>query len=286
MSQGEHSSIHNAIQAVRNAGFIVEEIPLTKEGTVSIEAFKQLMTKDVGLVSVIHVSNETGAINPIKELVNIAKTVNPNVLFHSDGVQACMKINVNLDDLGVDFYTISGHKIHAPKGIAGLYIRKNLKPFLIGGGQQEGLRGGTENVAGILSLKYAIENTNIQENNVHVSNLRKLLVELLSDVDGVVVNSRMENSPYIVSIGLTDVNGETMVHALESDNILVGMGSACSSKSKGNHTLLAMGLSQKEIKGNLRVSFSAENTEEEIHLFVNKLSENLIKLKNKITAKS
>ena len=278
ISKAEHSSISHTIQAVKNLGYEIEEIPLDSDGKVSIDAFRRMMTKDVGLVSVIHVSNETGAINPIKQLVQIAKEINPNVLFHSDGVQAFMKIPVNLDDLGVDFYTISGHKVHAPKGIAGLFIRQNAKPYLLGGEQQEGLRGGTENVSGIMALKFVVENTNVKDKQVKVALLRDLLFELLSDNEDIIINSKKENSPFVVSLTLKGVNGETMVHALEEYDILVSTGSACSSKSLGNNTLSAMGLDAKSVKGNLRVSFDIENTEEDVRIFADKLQELLVKL--------
>ena len=278
VSRGEHSSISHTIQTIKNAGFEVEEIPLTHEGIVDLDAFKNLMSTEVGLVSVIHVSNETGAINPIKQMVQIAKQINPNVLFHSDGVQAFLKIPVNLDDLGVDFYTISGHKVHAPKGIAGLYIRKNLKPYLLGGGQQDGLRGGTENVSGIMALKYVVEKTNLEEKLAYVKKLRDELFHLLKNAKGITINSSIDNSPYVVSLTLDGVNGETMVHALELNGILVSTGSACSSKSSGNNTLSAMGLNSKSIRGNLRVSFDIENTIEDVRIFVDKLIENYNKL--------
>ena len=281
ISQGEHSSVRQTIQSIKNAGFEVQEIPLTPEGIIDLEAFKILMTKEVGLVSVIHVSNETGAINPIKEMVAIAKQINPNVIFHSDGVQAFLKINVNVDDLGVDFYTISGHKVHAPKGIAGLYIRKNFKPYMLGGEQQEGLRGGTENVPGIMALKYVVEKTNVTAKREYVSGLRALLIDLIEGQNGIKINSAANNSPFVISMTLNGVNGETMVHALESEQIYISTGSACSSKIAGNNTLTAMGLDSKSVKGNIRVSIDIENTEEDIRIFVEKLIENYKKLKDK-----
>lgn len=285
ISIGEHSSIYNLMQEVKNKGYEIQTINLTKDGTVDIEDFKNKMDNEVGLVSIMHVSNETGAINPIKELVKIAKSINPNCIFHCDGVQAMCKIKVDLKDLGVDMYTFSGHKIHAPKGIAGLYTKIDIHPYLIGGGQQSSLRAGTENVSGIMALHYAIVNTDIDSNFKKVSELFDYVCTTLSGREGIKINTNNNSSHYIVSISLSGVNGATVVNMLDECGICIGTGSACSTKKAGNTTLTAMGISSSNILGSIRVSFCEKNTIEEVKEFCDKLLEVYDKLKKMLGKK-
>lgn len=281
ISDGEHKSIYNTINFIRNMGFTVETVKLTKDGCVDFDDFREKMTNEVGLVSFIHVSNETGAINPIKELCQFAKSINPNVLFHSDGVQAFGKINVNVSDLGVDFYTISGHKIHGPKGIAALYSKKPIKPYIIGGGQQNDNRSGTENVSGIMALGEIVKYFNIKTNYEYVFKLKAKFTSFFREVENVYINSSDNASPYIVSIGFSGVNGETLVHILEEKDICISTGSACSSKKSNNIALSSMGLNNTQIKGNVRVSFDIFNTEEEVDILCKELLDAYLSLYNK-----
>ena len=245
------------------------------------------MNTDVALVSVIHVSNETGFINDIKKLSDYAKSINPKVVFHSDGVQAFGKINFSLNNLGVDLYTVSGHKVYAPRGIAGLWIKNNLfvDPLIVGGGQEFNLRSSTENVFGALafanSAKLAIENHELKSakiNQIRQNIINKLINSEIGCVFG--VNDCDNQSPYILSIFFKGIKGEVLIHSLEDDGILVSTGSACSSKKAGNRTLDAMGRKLDEVVGSIRISFSPYEEIDEDYI-VNSIIKNVSRfLKN------
>lgn len=279
VSMGEHPSVYNSALELKNRGFDVEFVNLDKTGKVDIDDFEKKMTEDVDFVSIMHVSNETGAINDIARLVSIAKDVNPKVIFHCDGVQAFGKINVNVDDLGVDMYTISAHKIYGSKGVGALYVKNkvSLKPIIFGGGQESGLRSGTENLIGIYTLYRAsqIVTKNLDENYNKVSNLKNLFLQKLAKTNlKYALHSFEDNSPYIVSVSFEKCRAETLLNMLgDYDNIYVGNGSACSSKKMGNRVLESMGVSKSDIEGNLRISFGLYNTPEEVEYLVQKLSE-------------
>ena len=279
VSMGEHPSVYNSALELKNRGFDVEFVNLDKTGKVDIDDFEKKMTEDVDFVSIMHVSNETGAINDIARLVSIAKDVNPKAIFHCDGVQAFGKINVNVDDLGVDMYTISAHKIYGSKGVGALYVKNkvSLKPIIFGGGQESGLRSGTENLIGIYTLYRAsqIVTKNLDENYNKILNLKNLFLQKLTKTNlKYALHSFEDNSPYIVSVSFEKCRAETLLNMLgDYDNIYVGNGSACSSKKMGNRVLESMGVSKSDIEGNLRISFGLYNTPEEVEYLVQKLSE-------------
>ena len=263
ISKGEHPSVYNAAHRLEKRGIVVKDVPLEKSGKVDFEEFKKLMTSEVALVSIMHVSNETGAINDIKKLCAYSKMINKNVLFHSDGVQAFCKIKVNVLDLGVDFYSVSAHKVYAPRGIAALWMKNGVRiePLLVGGGQEEDVRSSTENVAGALAFAYAVKkNTeSIQENFDKVANYKNEFLNFLQSSEiaqFLKVNSTQDASPYVLSISFFNIKGEVLMNSLESDGVLISTGSACSSKKAGNRTLQAMGLSSSDVVGSVRVSFS------------------------------
>lgn len=264
VSKAEHPAVYEAAHRLEKNGIIVKDIPLAENGRVNFEEFQKMMTAEVALVSVIHTSNETGVVNDIKTLCGYVKKTNPKVIFHSDGVQAFGKIKVNLQTLGVDLYTISGHKIYAPRGIAALWIKQGvvIDPLLVGGGQENGLRSSTENVFGALALAYSAKKVveHLEENNAKIIQKRRNLINLLTNSEICCVFSVNEagvQSPYILSISLKDIKGEVLIHSLEDDGILVSTGSACSSKKAGNRMLEAMGKTTNEIVGSIRISFSA-----------------------------
>ena len=269
VSMGEHPSVYNSALELKQRGFDVEFVNLSPKGCVDFEDFKMKMTNEVDLVSIMHVSNETGAINNISELVEYAKVVNSNVIFHVDGVQACGKIPVDLNELDVDLYTISAHKIHGFKGVGALFIKKgiHLKPIIFGGGQEGGLRSGTENLIGIYSLKKALELTHnkMKDDYQKVLSMKSKFLELLSKTGlDYVVHSNDECSPYIISISFIGCRAETLLNMLSDNDVCVGNGSACSSKNSGNRILENMGISRSEIESNLRISFSRDNTIDEL----------------------
>jgi len=276
VSGGEHPSVYNTALDLKNSGFNVEIIKLNSNGQVDEKDLMSKLSSDVNLVSIMHVNNETGAVNDIKKLVKLVKSKNKNILFHCDGVQAFGKIPVNVTDLGVDFYTISGHKIHAPKGIAGLFVAnaKYLKPLLTGGGQQDAFRSGTENVSGIMGLKVASQLSvkNLELNYKKVTEYREYLINNLDKTLPYKVVQCEQYSPYIVMISCAGCRAETLVHMLEDDGVIVGNGSACSSKKKDNRNLSQLGYSPLEIEGTIRISLSEFNTLDEVKILVEKLN--------------
>ena len=190
----------------------------------------------------------------------------PRAILHVDGVQGFMKIPVSLKNTSVDLYSFSAHKIHGPKGVAGLYVKNiyGLIELLQGGGQQFGLRSGTENVSGIMQFKKAVELIDVEKNLENVKSLRKALNDVVSAGDVKVVD--FKGSPYIESLMFPGVKGETMLHALNEKGVIVGLGSACSSKKAGNRILEQLGFSKDDIISSVRVSFNAYQSQEEIEM--------------------
>ena len=264
-SMAEHPSVYNVAQELKNRGYDVEFCPLSENGQVDYEVLEKILDSETSFISIIHVSNETGAINDLKRINEIRMRKCPKAIFHSDGVQAFGKIKVNLDFYGVDLYTISGHKMHSFKGCACLYCRNVvLKPTTFGGGQENNIRSGTENVGAIMSLKTAVDTlANIKESVEYVKTLKATFLKNINDLP-CKINSDNNCSPYILSLTFKGVNGETLVHMMEQKDIYISTGSACSSRHSGNRTLEAMGVSLKDIKGSVRISFSHNNTIEEV----------------------
>ncbi len=269
-SLGEHPAVYNVAKNLESLGYNVDYIKLIENGEIDYDDFVNKIDDKVAFVSIMHVNNETGAVNDIEKLVKYAKSINPKIIFHSDGVQAFGKIDVNVSRLGVDLYTISGHKIHAPRGIGALFCKNgiNLKPIIFGGGQENGLRSGTENYPAIKAFDKSavIILKNRMENFNHVKKFSELFKqELLALVPNVVFNGE-NKSPYIVSFSLPGSRAETLLHMLDDKGVLLSNGSACSTKKLGNRILQAMGVSNSLIEGSLRVSFSEENSIDEIKI--------------------
>lgn len=258
---GEHPSVKECAKQLEMKGYKVEFIPLDQSGRVDEEKFKQMLGSDVAFVSVQHVSNETGAVNNIKKLVTLAKRANKDVKFHSDGVQAFMKFPIDVTDLGVDYYTISAHKIGGMKGVGALYVKKGTKvnTLIFGGGQENGLRSGTENVFGIASFAYAAEKMR-KEQKQNFEKVKKMREELLLAFkeNGIEYVLHGESGvPHTMNIMLEKtIRGETLVHALEKRGVLLSTGSACSATKHFNSTLEAMGVPNSEILASVRISIS------------------------------
>ncbi len=279
VSRMEHAAVYNSALELKNRGHNVIFAPTLKTGAVDIDKLVELIDKDTELVSIIHVSNETGAINDIKEITKKVKNKNINTLVHADGVQAFGKISIDLTDLGVDLYTISAHKIGGPKGIGALYIRKgvNIKPFIFGGGQENGIRSATENVPYIMSFVAVAEEKckKLSDNYLHVAKLKQYLLDKIQSEckDFQIISKSHDFSPYIIMLTNNKVKGEIILHHLETKDILIGTGSACSSNK---HTLRipdALSISKEYQDGIIRISFSNNNTFDEINLFVEALKE-------------
>lgn len=257
-SAGEHSSIYETAKAYKEKGFNVVFVPLNKDGTINTDLLYKEIDNTTILVSVIHVSNETGAVNDIKAITKRVKEINPNVFVHSDGVQAVGKLNINLADLGVDYYTMSAHKINGPKGVAALYVGKpnRFKPFIIGGGQEMNLRSGTENLPGILAFKQAVEDLTVHN---YASYKQAILQNIKQDHILVSTDNCVDN---IISICFKGVRGETILHMLESEGFLIGTGSACNSKA-GLNRVLSQIVPKDYIEGAIRLSFGDDVTYED-----------------------
>ena len=269
ISEGEHPSVYNTIQDLKNNGVECEIIPLQKDGLIDSQKLYNFVSqnKDIRLVSVMHVSNETGAINNIKEIVQNVKKINPSIIFHSDGVQAFAKIDIK--NLGVDLYSISAHKIKGPKGIGALYIKKGvrLNPIITGGGQENNLRSGTENVANIIAFAHAARLYSQQYDINKMLEFRTVFLDILKKKICDLIVTTQENTntvPHIISLIIPKIKGETLLHIMESKDILIGLGSACSSRSKSNRVLQAMGYSSNLSESSLRISFSPDNSLEEV----------------------
>lgn len=267
---GEHSAIFSSINALKERGIEVRFAQLNADGSVNTDSLLGLIDEKTSLVSVIHVNNETGAINDLNVIAKLVKAKNNRALFHSDGVQAFGKIPFKLGK-EIDLYSISAHKIGALKGVGALTKRKSLvfKPYIYGGGQESGLRSGTENVFGIKFMEYAAEKRykSLTENYEKVKSLNALMRELLNKSLFKIISGE-NSSPYILTIGAYGVRGETILHEVNDKGLIIGTGSACSSNEKKRYSrvILACGVGEEIADGILRISFGVENCEEEIRI--------------------
>lgn len=270
ISAGEHPSILETAAYLERMGRKVVKCPLTSNGVPDMEALKELLQEDTALVSMLHVNSETGAITPIEEMVRICRSVNPEIIIHTDCVQSFGKLPVYPQKIGVDMVSASAHKIHGPRGVGFLYVRKGLRinPLLFGGGQEDGLRAGTENVPGICGFAKAAQHicAHMNENFTHVTELnRKMRNYIREHFTKAVIVSEENASPYVLNVAFPGLRAEVLLHSLEACEVYVSVGSACSSHKKNrSHVLTAMGYSVPVIDGAIRISFCPENTEREI----------------------
>lgn len=271
VSEAEHSAVYNCATELKNRGYEVTFAPVNSDGSLNIEAFESLLDDKVCLVSVMHVSNETGAVNDLSAIGKLIRKKAPSALFHSDGVQAVFKTPVNLAECGVDMYSFSAHKFHGPKGVGALYVRKgvSLSPVIFGGGQEKGIRSATENVPGIMAMKKAFE-INAERFKVDYYKKRDILEylrqKLSDDMDIRIVSPA--NSPHILLLAFKDVRGEVLMHALEKYGVYVGIGSACSSR-KGVGRLAKILVGERAFQeGIIRISVSDYTEKKDVDLFI------------------
>lgn len=270
----EHASVHEPLAFLEEMGYEVTYLPVDNTGRVSAETVKQALREDTVLVSIIYVNNEIGSVEPVAQIGEMLHKEKPDVLFHVDAIQAFGKYKIAPKRLGIDLMSVSGHKIHGPKGIGFLFVRDGVKirPILFGGGQQKGMRSGTENVPGIAGLGVAVKNIyqNHSEKAEELYGLKKMLAEGLLQYDGVTIHGMdgillEETAPHIVSVGFASVKSEVMLHALAQEGVFVSSGSACSS----NHpelsgTLQAIGVREDLLDATLRFSLSVMTTKEQV----------------------
>ncbi len=272
VSSVEHASVKEPFNFLEREGFRVTYLPVNSEGIVDLEALKEALDEETILVSCMHVNNEIGAIEPIEEIGRIVKEYNPDIIYHVDAIQSYGKFRIYPKKLGIDLLSVSGHKIHGPKGSGFLYIKDKtrIKPIIYGGGQQKGMRSGTENVPAIAGLGKAVEliyNSDFDKKIEHLYEVKDHLIDGLEKMEDVQINSKRdgESAPQIVSASFKDVRAEVLLHALEEKNIYVSSGSACSSNKPGlSNTLVAIGLDNNLLDSTIRFSFNYETSIEEI----------------------
>ena len=262
---GEHAAIYQSAKELEKRGIEVRFAPLRSDGSADTEALLSMVDKDTSCVSVIHVNNETGAVNDIAAIAAAAKKINPALLFHSDGVQAFGKIPFALTK-DIDLYTVSAHKIGGVRGVAGLFRKKGarLSPYIFGGGQENGLRSGTENTFAIKQFEFAAKKkfSSLKED---FERIRSYNLAVRQGLDKTIfrVLSSENASPYVLSVSARGLRGEVLLHMLDDAGVMVGTGSACSSKNRYSRVVLACGLDEHSAEGVLRISFAATTTLQE-----------------------
>ena len=264
-TQIEHHAVLHPMQQLEAQGFEVTYLQPDETGFVSVETLKAALRPDTILVSIMMVNNESGAVMPIAEMVRATRRLAPLALFHTDAVQGFLKVPFKAKTLGADLISISGHKVHGPKGVGALYIKPGLPlpAFIHGGGQEGNFRSGTENVPGICGFSAAVAATDAAADIAKMARLRDLARELLPEVPGLVLIGAQE-APHIVNLSLPGVRSQGIINCLQSEGIFVSAGSACS-KGHRSHVLEAMKLAPAVIDGSVRVSFSAENEEQDVY---------------------
>ena len=276
----EHASVSSTMAYLEDNGFEVTYLGVDKDGVISLEELKEAIRPDTILVSIMHVNNEIGAIMPVEEAGKIIKAANPNTVYHVDALQSYGKLIIRPKNIACDLLSVSGHKIHGPKGSGFLYIKDKtkIKPIIFGGGQQKGMRSGTENVPAIAGLGIAAEEiyTDFEKKTDNLYKLREYFVDELLKINGVLVNGKLtrENAPHIVSVTVPGVRSEVMLHTLEDRQIYVSAGSACSSNKQAvSATLKSIGLKPEMLEATVRFSFSVDTTKEELDYTIEVLKE-------------
>lgn len=280
----EHPSVLNTLKDLESEGFEVTYLPVDEKGKVSLEDLKNSIKKETFLISMMHVNNEVGSIQPIEEVGKYLKTLDQKIFFHVDAIQSYAKIKFRPSRYNIDFMSVSGHKFHGPKGIGFMYVRDNnrIKPLLTGGGQEIGIRSGTENVPGIYGIGEAVRivNQDLEGNIKKIESLKLLLKqEIIENIENIKINSPEDGVCHILNVSFLGIKGEVLLHYLEQKDIYVSTGSACSSKKKGSYVLNEMGLTPQEIEGAIRFSFSDLNTEDEIKEVAKVLKESISDLR-------
>ena len=279
----EHPSVEEACLSLERSGFEVTVLPVDRYGVVAVEDVKKAIRDDTILVSVMHVNNEIGSIQPIEEIGKLLENY-PKVHFHVDAVQSFGKVPLSLRESGIDLCTFSGHKIHGLKGTGILYVKKGTRlfPLLHGGGQENEVRPGTENVAGAVSFVRAMRliKEQEQENKDHLQALHDRLWNAFENIDGLHINSPENGAPHILNVSVPGIKPEVIIHMLGEKDIFISTKSACSSKQQDESKILvACGFSRDIAISGLRISLSYHNTVEEIERFLQALKEAVAQFK-------
>lgn len=276
----EHPAVSQPALFLQEQGFEVTYLPVDNRGVVKLDALEAVLRPDTILVSVMYVNNEVGAVMPVEEIGRRIREKSPKALFHVDAIQAFGKYRIYPKKMGIDLLSVSSHKIHGPKGVGFLYINEKakLQPQILGGGQQSGMRSGTDNVPGIAGLGVAAEEIyrDLDANVERMYSLKEYIAKGLEKIPDIRINGMAlrEGAPQILSISVMGVRSEVLLHSLEERGIFVSAGSACSShKRKLSSTLTAMGMAKDQIESTVRLSFSEENTAEEADYFLQVMGE-------------
>ena len=277
----EHPAVSATLESLKEQGFEVTILPVDREGFVSAEQVCEALRENTILASVMMVNNEIGTLEPVAEIGERIHKAKPDIVFHVDAVQAFGKYRIRPKTMQIDLLSVSGHKIHGPKGIGFLYAdeRVRLVPLVHGGGQQKGMRSGTDNVSGVAGLGAAAQKmyADLEQNVEQMRRCRGLLAEGLADMEGVVLHGPADpdrTAPYIQNASFVGIRSEVLLHTLEDKGIYVSAGSACSThKRSGSPTLTALGCPEKEKESAIRFSFSEKTTEEEIRYTLQTLRE-------------
>ncbi len=279
-TQIEHPAILQTMRYLEDQGFRVTYLPVDRHGKIRLEDLQDAICKETILVSIMHTNNEIGTLEPIAEAGELIKKINPHTVFHVDAVQGFGKFRIYPSRMNIDLLSVSAHKIHGPKGVGFLYVNDKIKisPIIYGGGQQKGMRSGTENVAGAAGLARAAElmYENLDADMERLYRLREMFLQGISKIEHVKVNGceGKEGASHIISLSVRGVRSEVLLHALEDRGIYVSAGSACASnKPMPSATLKAIGIERELLELTIRFSFSVFTTEEEIRYTLKALYE-------------
>lgn len=271
-TQIEHPAVLKTMKHLEEEGFRVTYLPVDEKGCIRLEDLQRAITGETILVSIMHTNNEVGSMQPVAQAGALIKRMNPKILFHVDAVQGYGKFRIYPKKMKIDLLSVSGHKIHGPKGVGFLYIdeKVKIKPILFGGGQQSGIRSGTENVPAVAGLAKAVElvYADLDREIEKLYGIKQAFVQGVRKIDDVVVNGHPDETgaPHVVSVSIKGVRSEVLLHALEDKGIYVSAGSACSArKPQPSATLRAMGVSEELLGSTIRFSFSVFTTMEEIN---------------------
>ena len=276
----EHPAVYEPLGKLVELGFEVTILPVDRAGHICLEELKNAIREDTIIVSTMYVNNEVGAVEPVEEIAKIVHEKNPDCLYHVDAIQGYGKYKIQPKKQGIDLMSVSGHKLHGPKGVGFLYIQKDAKvnPILFGGGQQRGMRSGTINVPGIAGMGEAarLAYEHFDEKIEKMITIKDYLMDQLEKMEGIHLNSfrGTQSAPHILSVSVQGVRAEVLLHALEDREIYVSSGSACSSNHQGiSGTLKGIGLEDEFLDSTVRISLCSENTLEEADYFLGTLKE-------------
>ena len=275
----EHHAVLHPMQKLEQRGFEVTYLQPDALGNIAVEDLQKALRPDTILVSIMMVNNETGAVMPIERMAKLTHRICPNALFHTDAVQGFFKVPFRARTLGADMISVSGHKVHAGKGVGALYLAPKLPPFILGGGQEGGLRSGTENLPMIAGFAAACRTQNPEKLRqiAQQNGLKKQMQDRLREMDGVTLIGAQE-APHVINLAVAGLRSQGLLNALQERGICVSAGSACS-KGHRSHVLAAMGVAPELIDGSIRVSLCAETTQEEADAFLAALPEVIASLK-------